>query len=179
MKVSVWFMPPAGEVQDRLRELMGEMRDAHGGPTFAPHITWLGSIETSQKMNEYDIAEKLKTICQRIPPQEIKLTAVKRQGEFFRCVLAEVDPTEPLVNAYKGIWKSFYGSLPAPEFYPHLSLLYGELSDEEKEGIVQRYASDARVVDVSFTVTTAEMWDTSHGCDKWVKITSIPLEGKP
>jgi hypothetical protein len=40
---SVWALPPE-PVRGRLRRLMAELRDVHGGPVFEPHLTVVGAV---------------------------------------------------------------------------------------------------------------------------------------
>ncbi|KAJ7968801.1 cyclic phosphodiesterase-like [Quillaja saponaria] len=102
---SVWALPPE-DVGERVKKLMEGLRSEFGGPQFEPHITVVGAIT---------------------------LTADDALNKFDqRCVYLLVHPTVEVVET-SAHCSSHLGYRNSTPYMPHLSILYGDLTDDEKK----------------------------------------------
>ncbi|XP_039800230.1 cyclic phosphodiesterase-like isoform X1 [Panicum virgatum] len=124
---SVWALPPA-PIRDRLRRIMEGLRAAHGGPAFEPHATVVGDFRSRRSA----ALEVLRTAAAGVQPYTARVTGVARGSFFYQCVYLLLEPT-PEVVAASDYCCGHFGYKGKTPLMPHVSLLYGDLTDEEEE----------------------------------------------
>ncbi|RWV99103.1 hypothetical protein GW17_00038002 [Ensete ventricosum] len=161
---SVWALPPE-DVRDRLKRLMGALRSEFGGPKFEPHITVVGAIS----LGPDDALRRFRSACAALSPYTARVSAVSRGTFFYQCVFLLIDPSPEA------------RSTPSQTYMPHLSLLYGDLTDEEKERARQRVeALDKEILSLSFEVSALALYKTDtedKSLESWeqVELCHLPL----
>ncbi|CAA6673006.1 unnamed protein product [Spirodela intermedia] len=165
---SVWAIPPEGVTQ-RLKKLMSALRSEFGGPEFDPHITVVGAT----KLTHHDALRNLRAVVYggaataTLKPYPARLSAVSCGTSFFQCVYFLVDPSPRYASS---------------EYMPHLSLLYGDLSEEERRraaAMAEALASDD-LIGLSFPVAALALYKTDTGdktLDSWEKVAVFELAG--
>ncbi|EFN53969.1 hypothetical protein CHLNCDRAFT_135910 [Chlorella variabilis] len=117
---SLWVMP-RGPVADKLH---GEIRSLSarvpGAPPFLPHVTLLGGIHTTEA-----------------DPYRISFARAACGAIFHQCVylLCETQPDTMQARAAGAAARAAFGQDPAAAYMPHLSLLYSDISELERQGI--------------------------------------------
>lgn len=86
---SVWGLPPEDEVAPRLRELMGALRSAFGGPRFEPHVTVVGAIE----LTEEEALKRFRAACDGLRAYTATVDRVATGTFFYQCVYLLLHPT--------------------------------------------------------------------------------------
>ncbi|KAH9293011.1 hypothetical protein KI387_041798, partial [Taxus chinensis] len=125
---SVWAMPSP---QDRrgFQEVMNTLKIEFGGPSFDPHVTVVGAT----RMSKAEACARLEAACATITPYTCSLTQVACGSHFYQCVYLLVDPTPQVMQANLKASRCF-GIIDNPTPYmPHLSLLYADLPDQDKQ----------------------------------------------
>ncbi|XP_068665368.1 cyclic phosphodiesterase-like [Aristolochia californica] len=172
---SVWAVPPE-PLKERLQKLMGKLRDEFGGPAFEPHITVVGAIRLPEK----DALQKLRSSCEGIKSYTVRINSVGRGTFFYQSVYLLVDPTPEVVEASHQS-SSHFGYQRSTTYMPHLSLLYGGLSDEEKEKAVEMVKLlDPEICNASFDVSRLTLYKTDTQdttLESWEKIDDCNLSG--
>ncbi|XP_058100980.1 cyclic phosphodiesterase-like [Magnolia sinica] len=152
---SVWATPPA-HVSERLKQLMRNLRAEFGGPEFEPHVTVVGAMRLTEK----DGVRKLEAACQGLKPYTARINTVSRGTFFYQCVYLLLDPTPEVLETSAHTCGHFAYMRSTP-YMPHLSLLYGDLTDEEKEKAVERTKShDPEICNLSFEVSSLTLYET-------------------
>ncbi|CAN1847295.1 Cyclic phosphodiesterase [Linum perenne] len=130
---------------------MDGLRSEFGGPEFQPHVTVVGAVS----LTEQDALNKFKSAC-----------------EGVKAYTATVVEASSHCSEHFG----FKNSTP---YMPHLSLLYGDLTEEEKaaaqEKTVQLHDS---INSLSFPISRLELWKTDtedKSLKSWVKISDYSL----
>ncbi|KAL3678407.1 hypothetical protein R1sor_021363 [Riccia sorocarpa] len=142
---SIWANAPADH--PGVKDTAQHLRQIYGGPEFDAHVTVLGSFSLPPD----EAKARLQTLCRSIPPVTYKLTGVSHGPSYFQCVYLTVDPS-PQVRiistfSHKPVMSPSVEKMvtdvnrKAQEIFdhktegymPHLSLLYGDLKDEDKE----------------------------------------------
>ncbi|SCZ91939.1 BZ3500_MvSof-1268-A1-R1_Chr5-3g08233 [Microbotryum saponariae] len=107
--------------------------------------------------------------------------------EDVQCVLAALVPDAHLVALHETLLSSFSVPIPSPPtYFPHLSLVYGDLSPQTKEGIIQgmkerkqvqqKANGECRVAgEKGFKAEEVLLVRTSGSTDQWEILARVPL----
>jgi 2'-5' RNA ligase len=123
---SLWLMPEPAE-RARLEALIARLAARLGTPPFPPHVTLLGLLPGAPDA----LLEATRALGRQTPPLTLHLTRSGGQDAFFRCFYVEVEAAAALEAFHAHAVARFGARTPAP-FFPHLSLVYGALSSEQK-----------------------------------------------
>lgn len=160
---SLWLVPDRGsEAYRRFDEVICELAAAwDDAPEFEPHVTILGGISEDQDT----VLETTETLIQDQQPLELTFTAVQCSTTRYQCIFALIKPTLELLSLHQTAVQQFD---ILPEMYvPHLSLVYGDMSIENRIAIANSVNVDslptiARGGTVAVVETTGSVpeWDT-------------------
>ncbi|XP_077227972.1 cyclic phosphodiesterase-like [Tasmannia lanceolata] len=170
---SVWAVPPE-PAKSRLKKLMENLRSEFGGPEFEPHVTIVGAIRLTQK----DALLNLQSTCQALKPYTARINTVSRGGFFYQCVYLLLHPTPEVMEASTHSTQHF-GYQSSNPYMPHLSLLYGDLTDDEKEKAEERAKFlDQDLCNLSFEVSSLTLYKTDtedKTLKSWEKVADCNL----
>ncbi len=166
---SLWLMPD-GESLGRLTTVVGRLAARLGTPAFAPHVTLLAGLAGE----EADLVARAEALATRLARLGVELAEVEGRDEYFRCLYVRAEPAASL-RARHGRAAAAFGVPPDRDFLPHLSLVYGRLSADEKQRIAESIESD---LPVSFEATTLEVWRTEGAVAEWVRRGRFALGGR-
>ncbi|KAL6784018.1 hypothetical protein ACKKBG_A04440 [Auxenochlorella protothecoides x Auxenochlorella symbiontica] len=191
---SLWLMPhdgaPEHPFNERLqREINAQANRIAGAPSFAPHVTLLGGIEGT----EADVLERADRLGAQLKPYVIKFDKVKAGTSFFQCVFIKCQETPAVMQAAQEA-RSSYGKDPNEVYMPHLSLLYADITQEQREAVAQE--TQARIfpglldsiflqkgdpgVGTGFLADSMSLWRTpteDKSLNNWELVATIPLTG--
>ncbi|KAL6992343.1 hypothetical protein U1Q18_010451 [Sarracenia purpurea var. burkii] len=172
---SVWALPPE-DVRERLKNLMTGLRSEFGGPEFEPHVTVVGAIS----LTEEDAVDKFRSACRGVKAYTATVEKVATGTFFYQCVFLLLQPTPEVMEASLHCTGHFGYRSSAP-YMPHLSLLYGDLSDEEKKK-AQAKANllDESIGSVSFQISRLALYETDtedQSLKSWKKVSEYNLDG--
>lgn len=173
---SVWAIPP-DEVGARLKKLMDGLRAEFGGPQFEPHITVVGAISLTPD----DALAKFRSACDGVRAYNVSVDRVATGTFFYQCVYLLVHPTAEVVVASSHCTGRF-GYKNSTPYMPHLSLLYGDLTEDEKKKAQEKAnVLDDSISSLSFPITRLALYKTDtedKTLKSWEKITECSLEPK-
>jgi len=123
MGISLWLVPP---VQDRekLQSVISTISSNHNSPKFEPHITLVSlppasSIPTLGNMKSFGVT----------------FLPVAAGHTFFQSVLIPIPASAELLDLRVSTCDTL--KVPFQPYFPHLSLYYGDVSNEERETIIE------------------------------------------
>ncbi|XP_037422587.1 cyclic phosphodiesterase-like [Triticum dicoccoides] len=154
---SVWALPPE-PVRDRLRGLMAGLRAAHGGPPFEPHATVVGAV----RMRRPAAIQALRAaaVAAGVAPYTARVTGVARGDFFYQCVYLLLEPTPEVIQTSDHFCAHF-GFQRSTPYMPHVSLLYGDLTDEEKEAARKKVEEmDSEISGLQFEISELALYRT-------------------
>ena len=125
---SLWFMPD-GSVYDKFETIIKDLAKKYNAPIFKPHVTLIGGI------TDKDVFEKTELLSKKIKPFTIKIIKASYMFDYYRCVLALAEKSLEIMDAARQA-REIFSNYNKREYIPHLSLLYGEISEELKQKIV-------------------------------------------
>ncbi|XP_043808431.1 cyclic phosphodiesterase isoform X2 [Manihot esculenta] len=170
---SVWAVPPE-DVADRLKKLMDGLRSEFGGPQFQPHVTVVGAI----RLTEQDALEKFRSACDGLKAYTATVDRVATGIFFYQCVYLLLHPTPEVVEASEHCIGHF-GYKRSTPYMPHLSLLYGDLKDDDKKKAEEKAnILDESINGLSFQVSCLALWKTDTediSLKSWEKIAECTL----
>ncbi|KAF3777281.1 Cyclic phosphodiesterase [Nymphaea thermarum] len=152
---SVWAIPPE-TVRPRLKALMENLKNEFGGPEFGPHITMVGAI----RLNRKDAIAKLVASSEGLKPIKCRISSVSKGTFFYQCIYLLVHPDDEVMEASRHCTEHF-GYVSSSPYMPHLSLLYGDISEEEKDKAIEKAKALDNVIDqLEFEVSTLALYRT-------------------
>nr|CAD1824119.1 unnamed protein product [Ananas comosus var. bracteatus] len=168
---------PPEDVRGRLKGLMATLRSEFGGPAFDPHITVVGAT----RLHPAAAVEMLRSAAAALSPYPARVASVARGGFFYQCVYLLIDPSPEVVEASAHCCRHF-GYQSSTPYMPHLSLLYGDLTDEEKERARRRVEElDKEICGLSFQISELALYKTDtedKSLASWEKVEVCHLENK-
>ncbi|XP_044461225.1 cyclic phosphodiesterase-like [Mangifera indica] len=170
---SVWAAPPE-DVIPRMKKLMEGLRSEFGGPQFEPHMTLVGLVSLTKD----DALAKFKEACDGVKAYTCGVDRVATGTFFYQCVYLLIHPTTEVVEA-SAKSSSIFGFKSSTPYMPHISLLYGDLTDEEKKKAQEKaYALDESIGGLTFPITRLQLWKTptsDNTLKSWEKIVEFNL----
>ena len=148
------------------------MSKDYSAPRFEPHVTLLGQVIGPEE----EIVKKAAQTASILMPYEIRLTRVSYLDEYFRCLFINVEKTVEVMNANaetKEVFRGYSTSTHSTEEYmPHLSLLYGDISSQTKETIIEKIG---REWNLTFEAASIHLVLTKGDVREWHKLKEFPL----
>ncbi|XP_031287467.1 cyclic phosphodiesterase-like [Pistacia vera] len=156
---SVWAAPPV-DVIPRIKKLMEGLRSEFGGPQLEPHMTVVGLVSLTKD----DALAKFKAACDGL--------------KTYNCSVDSWATGLYVVEA-SAKSSSTFGFKSSTPYMPHISLLYGDLTDEEKKKAQEKaYFLDESIDQLSFPITRLQLWKTpasDNTLTSWEKIAEYNL----
>lgn len=127
-KYTLWIVPPL-DIKNILEKIILDLSKTYGGPSFEPHMTLLGDIETSEE----EILGGTKELVSKINPFALALGEISFSTTYFQNVFVRAKSSARLMEANLSAKQIFH--MENSLFMPHISLLYGDHDMETREKI--------------------------------------------
>lgn len=185
---SLW-MVPTGDSLTQMQALVNEIGNKVGTRSFLPHITLVAAL-----MGPIDeILATTKLLASQLEPYSFYW---RRDNEtsgddempigfkdaYFQCVFAQLQLSKDVMEANALARRCFPERSSDPPYMPHLSLVYGDLTEVDKTSKVIPYiqtklqeaskGSDSLRV---LPVNAIEVWSTQGDVSEWYLVQRIPL----
>ncbi len=165
-RYALWLRPE-NEAHERFQALIAILSRRYHAPLFEPHITLLGGITGT----DAEVTAKTARLAVEIEPFEVQLTTMDYRDEYYRCLYVKAVPTNTLREAHH-LARRWFEPASGDEYLPHLSLLYGDFSAQEKEKIL---AEIGRGFNSTFHVNRLALYATEQAPEKWHCLKTFPL----
>ena len=187
---SLWLEPPPA-LASTSAGFIGRYAGASGGrcPTFDPHVTLAGGFVGTEAQAREKSAAIVASLASAFGPLRCDAMEVSAGTRFHQCVYLRVVPTEQLANAHALAARAFGlepGNGGGAPYMPHLSLVYGDLTETEREH-ARKDAAAALLGDgdtnashaASFAAAEVSLWRTDVqdlSCESWSRVDRYPLQ---
>lgn len=187
---SLWLEPPPA-LASTSAGFIGRYAGASGGrcPTFDPHVTLAGGFVGTEAQAREKSAAIVASLAAAFGPLRCDAMEVSAGTRFHQCVYLRVVPTEQLANAHALAARAFGlepGNGGGAPYMPHLSLVYGDLTETEREH-ARKDAAAALLGDgdtnashaASFAAAEVSLWRTDVqdlSCESWSRVDRYPLQ---
>ncbi|KAM5560887.1 hypothetical protein ABKV19_021829 [Rosa sericea] len=171
---SVWAIP-SDDVSLRIKKVMEGLRTEFGGPEINPHIAVVGSI----CMKYEDMLNKFRSLQSIvISSYKAKVNQVVTRSSYFQCVSLLIDSSSEELSLATGVCAAEFNFWN--DVRPHLSLLYGYLTEEERKKAEEKVCIlDESISSLSFSVTRLALYKIDYkdiSLKSWQKIVEYPLQ---
>lgn len=163
---SLWLMPE-GEAKETLESLIARLSEKFDTPPFLPHLTLLGQVVE----DEDAVIKKTARLAASLAPLTIHFEGAGYKDEYFRCLFLIAGKDPALMSANLAA-REMFGRIDDPTFMPHLSLVYGNLSARDKEGVISEMAG---LFDYSFQVSKISLFSTAGFPHEWYPVEDFSL----
>ncbi len=158
---SLWLRP-FGEVGFELRQQIKELSKQFDSPLFYPHVTLLGN----PKLHETKLIQLTETLAHSLKPFTVYLERGGMRDRYFQSLFVTVKKSDPLMSAHH-IAKELFDCEEEEDFFPHLSLIYGDQTEEEKNRLLNVMG---RSFNMQFDVHSVLLMKTGEDVNSWEKI---------
>jgi 2'-5' RNA ligase len=164
-----WLIPAAGPVRDQLATTIGRIAAEQGTPVFEPHVT----LAPRTDCEPGEAVRALTPVASQAATLDISLSAVGQEQVYFRSLFLRADPSAQLTQLHESARQAL--RLAEAPYMPHLSLLYSDLTDEQKQPIA---AGLDLVLPLTIQIRAIQLW-ASHpsGVTGWTRVCELPLPG--
>ena len=172
---SLWLVPSSPE-SETTTKIIHELIEAEpDSPAFEPHITLLHPVDISTPIES--ITTTLQNIAQsldlRAKPLWLNLKPAQRGTFYYQSVLAPVEANETLTALRSACEDAFEWKGDKP-YFPHLSLLYGDISTERREELAKT-VQDGQSLPGMVTIEEILVVDCTGTTKDWKTVASVPL----
>lgn len=162
-KHALWLRP-FGKPSFRLKELIHKLSKQFDTPLFEPHITLLSGL----RQNETELIQLADTLAKSLDPFTIELTKTGCHDHYYQSVFVRVKKTQEFVEAQQ-IAEQLFDCSTDEKYFPHLSLLYGNISQNKKNRALNMMDRD---FNISFPVHSILLLRSEGSVKEWEKIHS-------
>lgn len=160
-KYSLWLRP-FGDISFSIQQRIDKLSEKYDTPSFEPHVTLISGI----RYGETELIQLTETLAGALKPFDLLLTNAGYRDKYYQSLFVHIKKSEELMNAYKTALRLFDYEA-TEEYIPHLSLMYGNLSQEEKERILSIMG---REFHIRFKVQSLLLVNTEGKPHEWKKI---------
>jgi 2'-5' RNA ligase len=164
-RTALWLAPDPA-LRERLAGIIDDLARLWRTPRFEPHVTLLAGL----RLEAAEIREHAEALARGLQPLDVTFTRVTCRPEYHRAVFVEVEGGD-LHSAHAGAAAAL-AAAPDPDYLPHLSLLYGNLSPEAKDAILKRVGPRW---DVPGRLERLEVVRTEGAPASWIRLAAFPL----
>ena len=162
---SIWIVP-SPIIKKQLEEIILDLSQKYDAPNFEQHMTLLGDISGDEK----SIVEKAKKLALEIKPFDVELGEISFSTTYFQSVFVRIKSNAKLMDANLKA-KEIFG-INNNVFMPHMSLLYGEHSMEQREKISNELNLP---INLSFFVDKIVIIPATKNPNDWKPLTELPF----
>ena len=123
------FLVPAASQYKKYNKIIASLSKKYNTPSF-PHVTLFELLEAEEQA----LLTKVKKIANSSRKMEVEILGINFTNTFNQCVFAQIKMSSQLLTLYKELETKLEYSNKFP-FFPHMSLVYGDFSPEEKSNI--------------------------------------------
>jgi 2'-5' RNA ligase len=165
---SIWLIPSDKELM-RYQDIIDEFSLQFDTSGFEPHITLFTGIETLTD----DLIYQTSVLAALTDTFELMFRELALKNNYFQAIYLKPDLNDSLSKMNEELTDLF----PSVNysFKPHLSLLYGNISKENKEDYLRQF--DSTILG-NFHATTLRIMRTSGEVEMWSVIEDFPLHHK-
>ena len=135
------------------------------GPRFEPHITLSGPLLEANK----NTSEALYQISNDSLKFTIYSEGLGYKDRFFQALFIKIKEETELLTLKRQIDTSL--KLKSVEYFPHISLFYGDATSEAKDKIIKKLNSPEEL-----TLDSISLVDVNEGISSWKVVERFPLK---
>ena len=160
---SIWAEPATKDAK-YLRQIIRLLGKKYDSPTFHPHITVYGGVQSIS-----DAKTAIRN-CKDMKRFAVKATDLGFSDNLWKTVFVNVEKNQKLKQIHNAIKKDIPLNTKY-EFQPHISLMYKKMTSSEKQGII-----DGLKIKQKFTFDKITIIASSKNVKKWKTVDRVDLK---
>ncbi|MCF7823747.1 MAG: hypothetical protein K9N35_06195 [Candidatus Marinimicrobia bacterium] len=164
---SIWLMPEPNDGAE-LGKTIAALSKKLEGPVFPAHLTIQGQISEGLS----SILPKFRSLSEEISPLELTTEMIGTQEAYYRALFYKIEKSAELEDLNKRARTSFRRASD-PEFFPHVSLLYGSILESEKQKLLPQLET---TLPQTICFTHLVLMKTQGPVDKWELVEDVELK---
>ncbi|KAI9359338.1 RNA ligase/cyclic nucleotide phosphodiesterase [Zopfochytrium polystomum] len=173
--LSLWIGPPSSSpLATRLQAIVDKYANELGTPKVI--------LESGVTLDAAETARRLRDVASRTGPLKLQLTDIVVKDMYFQCVMAKVEESDSLMKLNRECVDILLPEQDRREpYWPHLSLVYGNLSADMKARVQKELRALGRwdgggVVGAVVEVASIDIWKTEGAPELWTMEGSVALK---
>ncbi len=162
------FFEPVGELKNELAGIITKLAVEYNAPVFSPHVTVLAKISNG---STEDLIQKAQEFAKTLSPFTLTLGRLGTENTYFKSLYFHVKEQTEIRVLHAQALDHFFMDDEAP-YLPHLSLLYGNYSQEQKQKSIESLALPS---EHSFVVQSLYLYKTEGEVHDWQLIQEFPF----
>jgi len=156
---AVWLLFEKND-KEYLSQIISKLSNQYGSLIFTPHVTVYGLVDTSLEALDDIILDSINGT----KSFNIEKNTISFSEDFWKTLFIDFNPNDSMLKINKHLTKHL-SQFSKYEFKPHASLIYKEMSQEEKQSL-----ADNLEIKNSFKITGIGIQVFSERIEEW-KIT--------
>jgi len=154
---SLWLIPK-GDAFAHYGLVISDFSRRFQTPSFEPHITLIGDLNGKKQ----DMQSRTAKLATGLRPLRLETKGFGLEDYYVRSLYLRIAPSDELIRARELATKIF-GKTEIP-YMPHLSLLYSDLSRDEKQKLIPTIKKPSNN---DILVGAISLWQVDGGVSEW------------
>ncbi|HEY9699522.1 MAG TPA: 2'-5' RNA ligase family protein [Trichocoleus sp.] len=171
MKVSFWLIP-AEEDREVLQEMIDHLAETHDAPFFAPHLT----LYSGEYADDADLSDVIRSSAQGIRAVTLAIDGLQHTEEYQKSLFIQFRSSKILAQIATALQRqASKRSKFTLDF--HLSLLYGSLSEAQKQDIITKLdlTKQQIVFNEIWAIAISDQVETTEDVESWKVLCSVKM----
>lgn len=176
-RYAVWLIPSSPAYAD-LKRRIKELSLKYSTPCFEPHVTLIG-LAQAETLSDAQATELVEPLARVLKPHAMILRHIEHKDEYYKSIYAKVELSPEATAAGeegRRFYRQIFNEEPA-DYFPHMSLFYGDMTIEQIERIIAEDFSGRREFNMSVRIETLQLWSTTGYPKDWYKVQEFTLAG--
>jgi 2'-5' RNA ligase len=160
------FFEPEGDLKSELSGIISTLAKEYGTPVFVPHVTLLARIPAETESGPVPvetIVEKSQALAKSLTPFTLTLGHTGMESLYFKALYLHIKEQTEMRVLHAQALEHFFMDDEAP-YLPHLSLLYGNHPNEQKQSTIETLTLPSQH---SFVVRSVHLYKTEGEVHDW------------
>jgi len=127
-----WLLPQK-EVQAIFRNIIQNLSQTYDTPVFEPHVTLVSGLSGDENL----LIKKIDSFTRNKKAIAVTLNDIDYTHGFFNALFIKIHNT-PEIDQLNKQTRNYLRPFDQGHYHPHLSLLYGNITKEEKKHIISK-----------------------------------------
>jgi len=153
---AIWFLFEKND-QEYISQIISKLSNQYGSPIFTPHVTAYDNIDAELEAIDKIVLDSIHST----KSFDIEKNTISFSDYFWKALFIDFNSNPSMIKINKHLTK-YLSEFSKYEFKPHASLIYKEMTTEEKQRI-----SDTLEIKNSFKITRIGIQESSDGIEGW------------
>lgn len=161
---STWLVPAAHD-KSVLSKVIVRLGETLQSPSFLPHITAYAYKMPGDSLSP--VVSQMEILKHNVHQFTLDVKKIDHSSEFFKAIFIELD-THPMLDLIYTRLKELVGQFGSYELQPHLSLAYKEMTERERQQVVESLSPPKTVTIGEIGYVVHHNWPADHRkADQW------------